>query len=93
MNGMLGRLETATTTSRRLVSDASHELRTPVAVMRAELEVARRSPEPDWPATADVIQEELARLQDLVDDLLLLARADEQPSAPERTAVSGTAGS
>ena len=41
MNGMLGRLETATTTSRRLVSDASHELRTPVAVMRAELEVAR----------------------------------------------------
>jgi signal transduction histidine kinase len=90
MNGMLGRLEAATMTSRRLVSDASHELRTPVAVMRAELEVARRLPEPDWPATADVIQHELSRLQDLVDDLLLLARADEQASAPERTAVSVT---
>ena len=48
MNGMLGRLETATTTSRRLVSDASHELRTPVAVMRTELEVARRSTGADW---------------------------------------------
>ena len=46
MNGMLSRLETASTTNRRLVSDASHELRTPIAVMRAELDVARRSAAP-----------------------------------------------
>ena len=46
MNGMLGRLETASTTNRRLVSDASHELRTPIAVMRAELDVVRRSKHP-----------------------------------------------
>ncbi len=84
MNGMLGRLESATTSSRRLVSDASHELRTPVAVMRTELEVARRSPEPDWEATAEVLQVELDRLQGLVDDLLLLARSDEQ-GAVDRT--------
>ena len=89
MNGMLGRLEAATTSSRRLVSDASHELRTPVAVMRAELDVAQRSTEPDWPATAVVLQDELGRLQDLVDDLLLLARADEQ-SAVDRRVVSLT---
>ncbi len=89
MNGMLGRLEAATRSSRRLVSDASHELRTPVAVMRAELDVAQRSKEPDWPATAVVLQDELGRLQDLVDDLLLLARADEQ-SAVDRRVVSLT---
>ena len=46
MNGMLARLETASTTNRRLVSDASHELRTPIAVMRAELDVARRRSTP-----------------------------------------------
>ena len=78
MNGMLGRLESATTSSRQLVSDASHELRTPITVMRAELDVARRTPDPDWQGTATVLTLELDRLQGLVDDLLLLARADEQ---------------
>ena len=78
MNGMLGRLESATTSSRQLVSDASHELRTPITVMRAELEVARRTADPDWQASASVLALELDRLQGLVDDLLLLARADEQ---------------
>ena len=63
MNGMLGRLESATTSSRQLVSDASHELRTPITVMRAELEVARRTPDPDWEATATVLTLELDRLQ------------------------------
>ncbi len=78
MNGMLGRLETATSTSRRLVSDASHELRTPVAVMRAELEVARMAERPDWQLSSTVLLDELDRLQGLVDDLLLLARGDER---------------
>ncbi|MET0147335.1 MAG: ATP-binding protein [Ilumatobacteraceae bacterium] len=78
MNGMLGRLETASATNRRLVSDASHELRTPIAVMRTELEVARRAREPDWATTSDVMLDELDRLQCLVDDLLLLARSDER---------------
>lgn len=81
MNGMLGRLETATSTSRRLVSDASHELRTPVTVMRAELEVARMARQPDWELTSTVLLEELDRIQGLVDDLLLLARGDERAYA------------
>ncbi len=78
MNGMLGRLESASETNRRLVSDASHELRTPVAVMRTELEVALRTRQPDWDTTSTVLLDELDRLQGLVDDLLLLARSDER---------------
>ena len=78
MNDMLGRLETASTSSRRLVSDASHELRTPVAVMRTELEVARLAPGNDWDDTSAVLLDELDRLQGLIDDLLLLARGDER---------------
>jgi signal transduction histidine kinase len=78
---MLGRLERSTETSRRLVADASHELRTPVAVMRTELEVARRAGANDWSATSDILLDELGRLQALVDDLLLLARGDERALA------------
>jgi signal transduction histidine kinase len=77
MNAMLARLEDASATNRRLVADASHELRTPVAVMRAELEVARGTAA-DWDATSGVLLGELDRLQSLIDDLLLLARGDER---------------
>lgn len=83
MNQMLGRLESANETSRRLVSDASHELRTPVAVMRTELEVAQRADDNDWNSTGGVLLGELDRLQNLVDDLLLLARGDERALARE----------
>ena len=88
MNQMLGRLESSNETNRRLVSDASHELRTPVAVMRTELEVARRDPGNDWPATGDVLLGELDRLQGLVDDLLLLARGDERAFGRDEVDVS-----
>jgi len=87
MNQMLGRLDTANETSRRLVSDASHELRTPVAVMRTELEVAQRVADNDWAATGGVLLGELDRLQGLVDDLLLLARGDERALATEEVDV------
>src|SRR5918993_2254116 len=91
MNGMLARLETASTTNRRLVADASHELRTPVAVMRAELEVARRAAAVDWDATSDVLLAELDRLQGLVDDLLLLARGDERGFATTEFSIADVA--
>jgi signal transduction histidine kinase len=88
MNDMLGRLETASASNRRLVSDASHELRTPVAVMRAELEVAGRDPSPDWEDTSSVLLGELDRLQGMIDDLLLLARGDERAFAREEVDVT-----
>jgi signal transduction histidine kinase len=81
MNDMLGRLEASNASSRRLVSDASHELRTPVTVMRTELEVAGRDPNTDWNETGAVLLVELARLQGMIDDLLLLARGDERAFA------------
>lgn len=79
MNRMLGRLEESHARQQRFISDASHELRSPVASIRQHSEVALAHPDrttvPDLAAT--VLVEDL-RVQRLVDDLLLLARADEQ---------------
>ena len=78
MNRMLGRLEEAQRRQRRLVSDASHELRTPVAVVRQHAEVALGQPDPTDPVRfAETVLSQSIRLQRLIDDLLLLARADE----------------
>ncbi len=89
MNAMLSRLDDAATRQRQFVSDASHELRSPVAAIRTGLEVARRRPDrADWPAVADNALAEEARLEALLDDLLLLASQDENgdldapPAAP-----------
>jgi signal transduction histidine kinase len=64
---------------RRFVADAAHELRTPLAVLRSELEVTRMedSGEEGLRAALSSAQEETERLSRLADDLLLLARADE----------------
>jgi signal transduction histidine kinase len=78
MNRMLARLEAAQSRQRRFVSDASHELRSPLAAIRQHAEVALAHP--DRTSTAQLAQimvDENARLQQLVEDLLLLARADE----------------
>lgn len=77
-NGMLARLEAAQSRQRQFVSDASHELRSPVAVLRSSLEVARAHPEStSWPDTVGDLLAVTDRLEHLVDDLLLLARLGE----------------
>ena len=66
------------TPATRFVSDASHELRTPIAVIRHQLEIAlRESTVTDWPAVAGSVLEEDLRVQRLIDDLLWLARHDD----------------
>lgn len=78
MNAMLARLEEGAGRQRQFVSDASHELRSPLAALLAEVDVARAHPETaDWTAVADAVDEEGGRLSRIIDDLLLLARSDE----------------
>ncbi|WP_431045909.1 sensor histidine kinase [Streptomyces sp. P1-3] len=88
MNRMLGRLERAQASQRRFVSDASHELRSPVATIRQHAEVALAHPE-RIPVTglAETVLAEGLRMQYLVDDLLLLARAGEETLALQRRPV------
>jgi signal transduction histidine kinase len=78
MNRMLGRLEEGQARQRRFVSDASHELRSPVATIREHAEIAMAHPDRiGIEELAEVVLEEDLRLQRLVEDLLLLTRADE----------------
>ena len=78
MNRMLDRLQRAQARQRRFVSDASHELRSPVAAIRQHAEVALAHPDQTTTGelAATVLAEDL-RLQRLAEDLLLLTRADE----------------
>lgn len=88
MNDMLDRLESSATAQRRFVSDASHELRSPLATVRTSMEVAQVHPEiTDWPELTQVVLDETARLQTLVADMLLLARSDERGVQLGRTEV------
>jgi signal transduction histidine kinase len=82
MNAMLDRLEDSSTRQRQFVADASHELRSPVAAIRAQLEVAlRRGDEADWPRIARRVLDEDQRLEGAVGELLELARVEEEAPA------------
>ena len=83
MNEMLDRLQTASVSQRQFVSDASHELRSPVASIRAQLETALTYPEDvDWPSVARIVLAEDARLEHLVGNLLAMARLEEGRLGP-----------
>ncbi|WP_247957210.1 HAMP domain-containing sensor histidine kinase [Microbacterium galbinum] len=78
MNGMLDRLDASATAQRRFVSDASHELRSPLAVIRQHAELAQAHPSTtSIGELAEVVSDEGLRLQGIVESLLLLARLDE----------------
>ncbi len=83
LNRMLDRLAEAARRQREFVSDASHELRSPIAATRAQLEVALAHPDrTDGPAVLRGVLAETTRLEVLVADLLALARLDETPALP-----------
>ncbi len=82
LNGMLDRLAAARERQRLFVADAAHELRSPLASMRAQLEVADRLGEGG--SLPQELLPDLNRLSRLVEDLLLLARADADTRQPTR---------
>ena len=86
MNAMLDRLEAASRRQREFVADASHELRSPLAAFRTQLEVALAHPaDADWEATAVELLADSDRMERIVGDLLYLARTDAVP--PESAAA------
>lgn len=88
MNAMLDRLADAADAQRRFVADASHELRSPLATIRAAHEIAAVHPGvTDWSTVNTDVLAEVARLERLVDDLLFLARSDEHGPRPQTADV------
>ena len=79
LNAMMARLETSFAALRRFVADASHELKTPLTVMRAGVERALTDPRtaPEALVPLEETLQEVRRMTELVDALLTLARVDE----------------
>jgi two-component system, OmpR family, sensor kinase len=90
LNAMLERLERALARERGFVADASHELRTPLARLQGELELALRRPRSpaELEAAIRAASGETDRLTQLAEDLLVLARSDQQALQLRRAAVS-----
>ena len=84
LNDMLDRLEQSFGEQRRFIADASHEMRTPLTVIRGHLDVMRTTREfdPDAEETLDLVSDELDRTILLVNDLLSLARLEAGPPRP-----------
>jgi signal transduction histidine kinase len=88
MNDMLARLEDSTQRQRRFVADASHELRSPLAGIRTSLEVGLAHPDSaPWPTIANRAVQQSVRMDELLQQLLLLARADDRQLAARQEHV------
>ena len=90
LNEMFGRLERAFKRVTQFTADASHELRTPVALMRTRTEIALRKQrsEADYRETIVRIHQELERTSALIENLMTLARADSGGEALQVTSTS-----
>ena len=89
-NRLLDRLRDAMRTQREFMADASHELRTPVSVIQTAAEVTLDRPsreEAEYRDALTIVCEQSARLSHVVDDMLVLARAD-AAGLPSRAAAA-----
>ncbi len=83
LNEMLDGIDSSQQQQRQFVSDASHELRSPLSTVRQTIEVARRHPDStSVPELADAVGAEERRMEELVRALLMLARLDDKETAP-----------
>lgn len=90
LNEMLARIQASVAREHTFVSEASHELRSPLAMLRTELELIARD-RPSGPALRGAVGsaiDETHRLSQLADDLLLLARADNQQLPIQQAGIS-----
>lgn len=85
VNGTLARLDDSVERQRRFVADASHDLRSPLAALRADLEISITHPDHTaWTSVASDLLGDVEHLQHLTEDLLLLARLDGRPLTHKR---------
>jgi heavy metal sensor kinase len=89
LNGLLARIEEAFASQRRFMADASHELRTPVAILQGEIDVtlSRELRDPaEYRESLEIMRKSVGRLVRIVGDLFLIARSDagEVPVQRER---------
>lgn len=89
LNDLFGRLERAFQQQRQFLADAAHELRTPVAVVRSQTDVALQQERtvPEYAHALKAIRKETEHLSAIVDDLLLIARADAAQLSVQRDLV------
>ena len=86
LNGLLDRLSSAIASQRRFTADAAHKLRTPLAALKLQLDLARRASEPHEVAAAfDDLEAGVARASHVVEQLMTLARVEPEAMAQTRT--------
>ncbi len=76
-DGMLERLDRAFTSQRRFLADTSHDLRTPLAVIRSNVEIVAGDPDAqiaDWEKAGGIIKRNAVKMSQMIDDLLAAAR-------------------
>lgn len=88
LNGLFQRVEQNLEAERRFTADAAHELRTPLAALQAQLQVAQRARDgEEHDRSLQQLQSGLSRAARLVDQMLLLARLDPESGLPDPQAV------
>ncbi|REK37793.1 MAG: sensor histidine kinase [Actinobacteria bacterium] len=85
IDGMLDRLERAFKGQKRFLADTSHDLRTPLAVIRSNVELALDDPsmnEPRWRETGEIVKRNVEKMGEMIDGLLAVARAETANASP-----------